>query len=583
MKITHALGGRRVYGALLALGAALALLLPPVGSIPAAQAATTLRAVRVIGGTGHAGLYGWGADTIPPGQPHAGNVLITDYWNFRIAEFEPDGDLVGYPVGDDGLHTAPYDVAVNPLNGNIAFGDVDTGGHVAIYSADGEFLRSCGNLQRWKYPSWLDYDEAGRLAVADSRGHKIVMMDDEDCAELFQFGSQGSGPAEFNTPRGIDFAADGTLWINDTNNRRVVQWEVDDDSATAVKSIPVRGGDLRGLLALDDELYVVNAAGAFVDVYDQDSGTRVRNWGGYGMADGRFVDGGRGLTADGDGDIWVGDMPGFRTQKFSPQGAFLMATPDPAVPPPVGGYAMPETVAAFSDGTVAGLDTFNWRINIHAPDGTPVRAFGTRNVFNYPRGLAADRREKTLVVGNTDGSRVDKYTLDGRRLWTVPGVKPWGVAVDQTDGTIYAAEFQTGRIRVLGSDGSLGPTITGGLVNPRGIAVDPVDRSVWVAQGGRNGRISHFSRDGEPLGSFESGAAQAADVEVSADTVFLADKDAHVIRMFSKAGAPTGTFGQRGIGVGRFRSPGGLELVGNRLYVMEMRGERIQELRVVVQ
>jgi len=136
---------------------------------------------------------------------------------------------------------------------------------------------------------------------------------------------------------------------------------------------------------------------------------------------------------------------------------------------------------------------------------------------------------------------------------------------------------------VLGSDGSLGPILTGGLVNPRGIAVDPVDRSVWVAQGGRNGRISHLSRDGELLGSFESGAAQAADVEVNGDTVFLADKDSHVIRMFSKTGTPTGTFGQRGIGVGRFRSPGGLDLVGNRLYVMEMRGERIQELRVVVQ
>jgi DNA-binding beta-propeller fold protein YncE len=244
---------------------------------------------------------------------------------------------------------------------------------------------------------------------------------------------------------------------------------------------------------------------------------------------------------------------------------------------------MPETVAAFDDGTVAGLDTFNWRINVHDAAGAPVRAFGNRSSFNYPRGLAADRSENTLVVANTDGNRTEKFTLTGRRLWSVPDVKAWGVAVDQVDGTIYAAESGKNRVQVLGPDGTLGPTMTGGLANPRGIAVDAADRSVWVADHGVNGRISHFSRSGELLGSFPSGAVQAADVEANEDTVFLADKGANVIRMYSKDGTPAGTFGQGGAALGRFRSPGGLDLVGNRLYVMEMRGERIQELRLVVE
>jgi len=573
--------GRRRSSVLLALAAVSASLLAPLGPVPAANAATTLRAIRVIGGSGHAGLYGWGADTIPPGQPNAGNVLITDYWNFRVAEFDQDGDLVRYPIGNDGRHAAPYDVAVNPVNGNIAIGDVDSGINVEIYTANGAHLRSCGNAQLWKYPAWLDYDETGRLAVADSRGHKVVVLDDDDCSVRFQFGSQGGGLARFNTPRGVDFADDGTLWVNDTNNRRVVQWRLGASSATAVRSISVNGGDLRGLLAHDGELYVVNSAQALVDVYDEDTGARVRGWGGFGTGDGRFVDGGRGITADGSGDIWVGDMPGFRTQKFGTDGEFLMAAPDPVVPPPVGGYAMPETVAAFDDGTVAGLDTFNWRINVHDAAGLPVRAFGNRSLFNYPRGLAADRSENTLVVGNTDGNRVEKFTLEGRRLWSVTDVKAWGVAVDQVDGTIYGAEGGKNRVRVLGPNGTLGPTMSGGLANPRGIAVDPADRSVWVADHGVNGRISHFSRSGELLGSFPSGAVQAADIDANEDTVFLADKGANVIRMYSKDGTPAGTFGQRGTALGRFQAPGGLDLVGDRLYVMEMRGERIQELRVM--
>jgi hypothetical protein len=73
----------------------------------------------------------------------------------------------------------------------------------------------------------------------------------------------------------------------------------------------------------------------------------------------------------------------------------------------------------------------------------------------------------------------------------------------------------------------------------------------------------------------------AADLEVNADTIFLADKGGNRIRMYSKAGTATGSFGSGGSALGRFQSPAGLDLVGDRLYVIEMGGERIQELRVV--
>jgi DNA-binding beta-propeller fold protein YncE len=558
---------------LLAVSSVFALLVSLGTQVLPAHAATTLQAVRIIGGHGHAGLYAWGADTIPPGQARAGNVLISDYWNFRLTELDQQGNLVGHPITDDGRHAAPYDVAVNPVNGNIAFGDVDLGMQVDICS--------CGNGQLWRYPAWMDYDASGRLAVADSRGHKVVVVNDANCSVLFQFGSQGGGLSQFNTPRGVDFAEDGTLWVNDTNNGRVVQWRLSASSATAVKSYRVNGGDFRGLLARNGELYVVNAGSALVDVYSQATGTRLRSWGGSGSGDGQFVDGGRGITADGSGNIWVGDMPDFRAQKFTPAGGFLLAEPQPPEPPPVGGYAMPEGVAAFADGTVAGVDSFNWRVNVHNADGTPRTAFGTRNVLNYPRGLAADRGQNTLVVGNTDAQNVIKYSLTGQRLWTATGVKPWGVTVDQVDGTIYAAEFASNRIRVIRQNGTLGATFSGGLSNPRGVAVDPVDRSVWVSNQG-SGRIVHFSATGQALGSFATGAGQAADLEVNGDTIFLADKGGNRILLYSKTGTPTGTFGSAGSTLGRFQGPTGMDLVGDRLYVIEMGGERIQELRVAV-
>lgn len=564
---------RRRVTALLLLGVLAVALLPTLARVAPAYGATSLSAVRMIGGSGHAGHYGWGADTIATG-PRAGNVLITDYWNFRITEFDQQGNVVGHPVTNDGRHQAPYDVAVNPVNGNIAFGDVDGGQQVDIYSADGTYLRSCGNRQRWVYPAWLDYDAQGRLAVADSRGHKIVLTNDANCSVLFQFGSQGGGLSQLNTPRGIDFAADGTLWVNDTNNSRVVQWNVGATSASPVRSFRVAGGDLRGLLARNGEIYSVNAAQSRVNVHNATTGALART-----IGSGQLIDGGRGITADGSGNIWVADMPGFQSQKFTPQGQFLLAATEPPGPPPVGGYAMPESVAGLGDGTVVGVDTFNWRVNVHNADGTPRLAFGNRSVFNYPRGIAAFRSANQVLVGDTDASQVEKYTVTGQRLWQVGGVKPWGIAVDQVDGRVYAAEFVSNRIRVVTSNGTLGATFSGGLNNPRFVAVDPVDRSVWVSNQG-NGRIVHFSSTGQALGSFASGAGQAAGIAVNADTVFLADKGGNQIRMYSKTGTPTGTFGGSGTGLGRFRGPAGLDLVGDRLYVMEFGGERIQELRV---
>jgi DNA-binding beta-propeller fold protein YncE len=547
-----------------------------------AQSATSLVAVRTIGQPGHAEHYGWGQDTIPPGFAGAGNVLATDYWNFRVTELDPQGNFVRHVITNDGRHQAPYDVAVNPVNGDIAIGDVDGGRNVDIYSLDGRYLRSCGNGALWNYPSYLDYDAAGRLAVADSRGHKIVVLNPSTCQVTVRFGSQGRGDNQFQTPRGIDWAPDGTLWISDINNRRVVQWTVGAASASFRSKFAVAGGDNRGLLYNRDnnQIYVVNGSASTVDRYST-TGVKLGSFGGYGTGPGKFSGGGRGITRDGAGNIWVGDMPNFRTQSFTATGTYRTSYPDPASPPPLGGYAMPASVAVMSDGTVAGLDTFNWRVNIHNADGSPRSAFGSRQVFNYPRGMAAYRADNTLLIGNSDSVQVDKYSLSGTRLWSVGGIKSWAIAVDQVDGTVYAAQPFVNNVIPIRSNGTkLTAFGAGALSVPKGIAVDPVDRTIWVSNSG-SGRIVHFSRTGQVLGSFSSGAGKAADLEVDQSTIYLADQGANVIRMYDKSGAPRGSFGGSGTQLGKFRGPMGMDLLGDRLFVIEMGGERIQELRIV--
>ena len=175
-----------------------------------------------------------------------------------------------------------------------------------------------------------------------------------------------------------------------------------------------------------------------------------------------------------------------------------------------------------------------------------------------------------------------RYSTTGQRLWLATGVKAWDVAVGPT-GTVYAAEFEANRVRVISANGVLGSTLgSGQLSNPRGIAVDPVDGSLWVANQGSR-RVVHLSATGASLpGSFTiNGALQLAGIAVDNDTIYVSDKAGNVIRLFTKSGQSQGTFGGTGTAAGRFQRPAGLDLVGDRLYVMETVNERIQELRIV--
>ena len=54
--------------------------MPPRQSAPVQAAdAVSLVPVREVGGSGHAGLYGWGVAY----DPTDNTMLVGDYWNFR--------------------------------------------------------------------------------------------------------------------------------------------------------------------------------------------------------------------------------------------------------------------------------------------------------------------------------------------------------------------------------------------------------------------------------------------------------------------------------------------------------------------
>ena len=136
---------------------------------PPAQGAAELTLVpkAVIGGPGHAGLYGWGAATMCDGS-----VLVGDYWNMRVRRFAPDGKPLPHFIDNAGFgenqHQAPYGLAVDPDTCEVYLADTDRR-QVDVYSAAGDYVRSFGqNGVVGETPTTFRYPSRKKISYCSS-------------------------------------------------------------------------------------------------------------------------------------------------------------------------------------------------------------------------------------------------------------------------------------------------------------------------------------------------------------------------------------------------------------------------------
>jgi tripartite motif-containing protein 71 len=621
--------------------AAAMLMLLTVGG-PPAIGAVSLSALRHYGGSGHAFLYGWGAGTAPDGS-----VYIGDYWNFEIKHFDTGGTFLGAfgkstKGSGAGKHLSPYGIATDPA-GNVYFGDVDAGRTVDKYDSAGNFLTEWGGVGngpgKYQYPGYLDIASDGSVVIADSRSDNVVVTTPFG-TERFAFGSTGTANGKFRTPRGVGLCHHCTvdpgsgqpadlIFVEDNNNGRIQVFRyrdgalqapfvykfgcIEDGVNPACHFAP--GTNLRGL-AVDEKngwVYVVDAAGDDVEKFSL-NGTHLLSFGGSGTDAGQFIDGGRDVTVDGLGRVWVGDMPNFRAQVFDPNGNFLFQVPDPPSPPPMNGFNGPSDVGVSTHGFMYVTDTRNQRVMkfslSDAPGSDAVLAWGDRGKsaygFNYPRAIAVDDSgiscpdptDTCVLLADTDNGKIKKFTANGNFLWSLGGgttpegsLKAWALDVG-LDGRIYVGNLRTADVAILSPSGTLlsrfgsQGTGNGQFVFIRGIAVD-ADGSIWVSDSGRKD-IQHFSDSGQflgkimPTGSGDDSLAQAGDVVVDGQYVYVTDTKAHKIKIWTKGGTFVRAVGGGGKTLGRMFGPQGMDLVGNHLYTCEVTGERITDWRVTI-
>ncbi len=219
----------------------------------------------------------WGVAAAPDGT-----IYVADTWNHRIQHLDEEGNVLhswggnidtAGELGASGLFYGPRDVAVDE-QGRVFV--TDTGNkRVQVFDAEGNFLEQFGGggieAGRFEEPVGIAVAPDGTIWVADTWNKRVqgfsptfeplrqiavrawdgqgitnkpylavsdenIWLSDPDAARLIEldregtvqrvWGQFGSELGSFNLPLGLAFA-DGTLWVADSENQRVLGFAVE--------------------------------------------------------------------------------------------------------------------------------------------------------------------------------------------------------------------------------------------------------------------------------------------------------------------------------------------------------------------
>ena len=298
---------------------------------------------------------------------------------------------------------------------------------------------------------------------------------------LSQFGSQGTGPGQFESPAAIAVnTATGDVYVTDVVNNVV---EVFSASGSYLSEF----GGGTAFPAPNGQLYQPIA-----------------------------------IAVDpGSGDVYVLDYngalgsEGARIQKFDASGNFLLSWM-------VGSYFTNQVAVDPATGDVYVTDQTSNQVVEFDPSGDQIAAFGSsgngNGQFSTPTTIAVDPGDGDLYVNDTTPScRVQKLDSSGNFLFQFGGcgsgdgqfgdggvgnygdeiAGPTGLAVDPVSGDVYAVDGGNNRVEVFDSAGNYlsqfgGPgSGNGQFSNPDGDALNPATGQLYVVDNG-NQRVQVF-------------------------------------------------------------------------------------------
>ncbi len=329
------------------------------------------------------------------------------------------------------------------------------------------YIRKDVAQQIWKYGA----APAQQAAEVDPYKGKTVTLTAD------QIISTDAVTPPMNAPRALAFAPDGSFYVADSRNNRILHFD---------------------------------PTGKLLNAWGKSSGNNISNPNPNAPA-GTFNEP-WGVAVGSDGSVYVTDTWNYRVQKFTADGTFVKMWSTFNSNSGQSTFYGPRGIAVDAQNRVLVVDTGNKRVVVFDSNGNYVTEFGSAGLdpgqFDEPVGIAIDSKG-VLYIADTWNQRVQTFTVsaDGMsftplKQWDVVGWagesldnKPF-IAVDN-NGHVFITDPEGYRVIEYTTDGQLVQTwgdygstaTTFGIA--AGVAIDPQGH-IWVTDAGNN-RIMRFT------------------------------------------------------------------------------------------
>ena len=282
-------------------------------------------------------------------------------------------------------------------------------------------------------------------------------------------GIPGSASGQFQNPRDIAIASDGSYYVADTNNHRIQHLSPEGDVLHVWGSFAdsskgnAPGGTFYepwgvGISPTTGNVYVTDTWNHRIQVFTAD-GEFIKQWGYFGQAETPLsLWGPRDIAFDNLGNVYVTDTGNKRIVIYDPEGNFLNQFGTVGFEPLQ--FDEPVGIAVDATGLIYVADTWNQRVQVIQP-GTggqfsvvrtwDIVAWYGQSLDNKPA-LAVDK-VGNVYVSDPEGNRILKFNNQGEFLyfWGDYGVSfdqfnlPVGLATDASNG-LWVADSGNHRI-----------------------------------------------------------------------------------------------------------------------------------------
>lgn len=225
------------------------------------------------------------------------------------------------------LFIMPHGLTVDKQN-NVWVTDV--GLHqIFKFTHEGKLLLKLGEAKipgkdslHFDRPTDVAVAEDGSFYVSDGYRNSRVIKFSKDGKYLFEWGSKGDKPGEFNIPHAIDLDNKGNVYVADRENKRIQEFDANgkflkewkDKTFEKLYSVAIDRKN-QHVFAVDYLIILeVVAKGSNIIQFDLEGNviTLFGRTGSYAGPTCRYHD----LVIDNEGNIYVGDILGNRIQKF---------------------------------------------------------------------------------------------------------------------------------------------------------------------------------------------------------------------------------------------------------------------------